>query len=215
LPSIAMPPTRSAATARRRTRAAALLAAVALGVTGALSGCSSSSSSSPQASPSSSGGPALMATTVTLGKVAGTTQKHDRTRFRAYRGHLVKQVGRTVDTWLDNAFVGVSYPRSSFKSAFEDFTRHAAQDATRQKKLMTLWSLRKRIDGVTTTRRKVTLDVLAPRGVVAGVTARVALAFRTLGHASKKVTVHGRLFLTKAPGGHWRIFGFDVSQGVR
>jgi hypothetical protein len=212
-----MPPTRAAATARRRTRAAALMAAVALGAAGALSGCSSSSSSSPQASPSSpsSGAPALMATTVSLGKVAGTTHKHNRARFQTYRAHLVKHVGQTVDTWFDNAFVGVTYPRSSFKSAFQDFTHQAAQDATRQKKLMTLWSLRKRIDGVTTTKRNVTLDVLAPHGVVAGVTARVALAFRTLGHANKRVTVHGRLFLTKDPGGHWRIFGFDVSQGVK
>jgi hypothetical protein len=46
------------------------------------------------------------------------------------------------------------------------------------------------------------------------VTARIKLGFTTTGHKKRKVTVTGRLFLTRNPRGHWRIFGYDVSKGV-
>ena len=68
---------------------------------------------------------------------------------------------------------------------------------------------------MTTLQRKVSLDVLAPEGKPAGVTARVVLRFATSGQSQKTVTVTGRLFLTRTTGGAWRIFGFDVAKGAR
>ena len=64
---------------------------------------------------------------------------------------------------------------------------------------MTTGKLGAHIDGVTTLKRTVTLDVLAPKGKAAGVTARFVLRFRTSGDVTKKVTVSGRLFLTQSP----------------
>ena len=46
-------------------------------------------------------------------------------------------------------------------------------------------------------------------------TARVLLRFETSGQAQKKVTVTGRLFLTRSSGGAWQVFGFDVAKGAK
>jgi hypothetical protein len=156
-----------------------------------------------------------MATQVTLGKVSGTIRKPYRKAFRKHRKTLETHVRAAVDGWFDGAFLAVGYPADSFPHAFDTFTARAAADAKRQKRLMTNWKWRHDIDGVAPTKRKVKLDVLAPKGRPAGVTARVKLAFTTSGHKKKKVTVTGRLFLARNPGGHWRIFGYDVSKGVR
>jgi hypothetical protein len=187
----------------------------------AAGGCGGSSSSSPQAAPPSSpvasptdGGSPPMATRVTLGKVSGTIRKPYRKAFRKHRKPLETQIRTAVDGWFDGGFLGVGYPADSFPRAFDTFTGRAAADARRQKRLMTNWKWRHDIDGVTTTKRKVTLDVFAPKGRPAGVTARIKLGFTTTGHKKKKVTVTGRLFLTRNPRGHWRIFGYDVSKGV-
>jgi hypothetical protein len=80
---------------------------------------------------------------------------------------------------------------------------------------MTNWDLRKQIDGVSVKQRKVTIDVLAPRGRPAGATARVELLFKTTGDTTQRVAVHGRLFLSPAAHGKWRIFGYDVSKGAK
>lgn len=156
-----------------------------------------------------------MATQVSLGKVSGTIRKHYRKSFEKHRDALETQVRTAVDGWIDGGFVGVGYPADSFPRAFDTFTSQAAADARGQKTLMTNWKWRKHIDGVTVTQRKVTLDVLAPKGRAAGVTARVRLAFKTTGEKKKKVTVTGRLFLARNPKGHWQIFGYDVSKGVK
>jgi hypothetical protein len=185
----------------------------------AAGGCSSSDSSSPAAAPSPSnsaaGGVQAVASTVQLGKVAGTIKKKNWNTFMSeHRKVMLKQVGQAVDSWIDGGYVGVDYPRDSFGSAFTSFTGPAARDAKRQQRLMTNWDLRKKIDGTAVKRRTVTVDVLAPRGRPAGATARVDLVFTTTGDTQQRVTVRGRLFLS--PGhGQWRIFGYDVSKGAR
>ncbi len=156
-----------------------------------------------------------MATQVSLGQVSGTVRKHFRKEFKKRSGALETQVRTAVDGWFEGAFVGVSYPTGSYPHAFDTFTTRAAADARHQPKLMTNQTWGRHIDGVTVTQRKVTLDVLAPKGRPAGVTARVRLRFVTTGDKVKKVTVAGRLFLTRNPQGHWQIFGYDVSQGVK
>ena len=156
-----------------------------------------------------------MASRVVIGSVAGDVRGGARQRFAAARPALEKSVGQAVDTWLDGGFVGVTYPRDTFDTAFTSFTPDARKDAERDKALLTLWGYRHRIDGVTTTHRKIVVDVLAPRGKPAAATARVDLRFTTSGDVAKPVEVTGRLFLTPTAAGTWRIFGYDVSKGAR
>lgn len=191
-----------------------MLVAVAL-VAG---GCGGSDSSSPAAGPTSSAAPGAtspIATTLKLGRVVGDLKKKYHKRFKSHEKSLRKHVGQAVDSWFDGGFVGVTYPRTAFATAFSGFTTEAKHEARAQQKLMTNWSWRRRIDGVHTTKRKVSLDVLAPHGRAAGVTAHVVLKFTTSGHVKKKVTVTGRLFLTKDAKGTWRIFGYNVSKGAK
>jgi hypothetical protein len=201
--------------ASRRTAAAALLTTVGL----AVAGCGGGDSSAPAAGAPSTAAQApqasQVASKVTIGTVAGTVRRPYRKTFVKHRPHLRQQVGAAVDSWLDGAFVGVDYPRDSFPAAFASFTSAAEHEARRQQRLMTNWKYRHDIDGVTTRHRSVTLDVLAPRGRPAGVTARVHLVFTTSGDVKKRVSVTGRLFLAKGPQGGWRIFGYDVAKGVR
>lgn len=184
----------------------------------AAGGCSGSDSSSPEGGPSgasSDGAQTVAASQVVLGKVAGTTKRKNWKIFvKHHRASTLKQVGAAVDSWIDGGFAGVDYPRDSFDSAFDSFTAPAKQDAERQKRLMTNWDLRSKIDGVDVDKRVVTVDVLAPRGRPAGATARVDLVFTTSGDTTQRVTVRGRLFLSPGHGG-WRIFGYDVSRGAR
>ena len=147
----------------RRTGAAAIAALVAL----AVGGCGGGSSSSPSAGPSSNGpstGTPPVTTVVSIDKVAGTVHKPNRQRFHHQPAHLRAEVGQAVDAWFDGGFVGVDYPTTDFPDAFTTFTAQAKSDATRQKALMTTGKLGAHIDGVTTLKRTVTLDVLAPEG---------------------------------------------------
>jgi hypothetical protein len=161
------------------------------------------------------GGSPPMATKVAIGKVSGNIKKKYRKRFHKHALALESHVRTAVDGWFDGAFVGLGYPARRFPQAFDTFTHQAAADARRQKRLMTNWKWRRHIDGVTVLKRKVTLDVLAPHGKAAGVTARVRLEFKTTGQKKKKVTVTGRLFLARNHLGKWQIFGYDVAKGTK
>lgn len=192
----------------------AALVALAL----AAGGCSSSDSSSPDAGPTTDAatvGAGSVASTLVLGRVAGNLHQPNKRVFNKHRRETLAKVGQAVDTWIDGGFVGVSYPRDDFGSAFQAFTKPAKHDAKQQKKLMTNWQLRKKIDGVDVKKRKVTVDVLAPHGRPAGATARVALVFTTTGDTKQRVTVHGRLFLSPDDHGSWQVFGYDVAKGGR
>ena len=208
-------PLLQAASSRSKTTAATLLVALAL----AVGGCSGSDSSSPAAAagPSNTGdgGAQGVDSQVFLGKVAGTIKKKNWKEFTEHHQKpMLAQVGQAVDSWIDGGYVGVEYPRDSFGSAFDAFTKPAKRDADRQKQLMTNWELRNEIDGIEVKKRTITVDVMAPRGRPAGATARVDLVFTTTGDKQERVTVHGRLFLS--PGhGKWHIFGYDVSKGAK
>jgi hypothetical protein len=156
-----------------------------------------------------------VASKVVLGRVAGNLHQPNKRIFNKHRKRVLARVGRAVDSWIDGGFVGVGYPRSSFPTAFAAFTRPAKHDARRQIRLMTNWKLRKKIDGVEVKKRKVTVDVLAPRGRPAGATARVNLVFTTTGKAHRRVDVTGRLFLSPGDHGSWKVFGYDVARGAK
>ena len=207
MPAFHPPPARSARVA------AGVLVALAL----TAGGCSSSTSSQPQAEPTSSatggGGVRPVASKVSLGRVAGNLHQPNKRVFQRHRKRVLRRVADAVDSWIDGGFVGVAYPRRSFPTAFSAFTAPAQHDARQQQRLLTNWTLRKRIDGVKVKRRTVVVDVLAPHGRPAGATAHVSLVFTTSGHTDKRVSVRGRLFLVPNGKGAWRIFGYDVSQG--
>jgi hypothetical protein len=132
----------------------------------------------------------------------------------ARRKAVRRQVGKVVDRWWEAAYLGGTYPRGSFPSAFPGFTAAAEERARADKALLTNQTGGPLIDEVTATRRTVTLDILATRKRARTVTAHVVLKFDTTGQKTGTTTVRGRLFLTHQRGA-WRIFGYDLSKGAR
>lgn len=124
------------------------------------------------------------------------------------------EVGAVVDGWWEAAYLGGSYPRSSFPAAFPGFTRGAEQRARADKALLTNETQGPSIDSVTAKHRSVVVDVLATGGQARTVTAHVVLRFETTGEKAGTTTVRGRLFLTRRAG-TWKVFGYDVSKGAQ
>jgi hypothetical protein len=184
-----------------------------LGAAGCSDGPSDGGSSGPAPGPADSPAPSVTAeapaaeprvpTRRRAGSVTGRIPK-------AQRKLVVKRVSRVVDKWLQAAYVGGEYPRSSFGRSYRGFTQGATRRARGDKELMTNVDIGDRIDGVTVKRREITVDVLAVGGTAHAATARVLLAFKTSG-VERRVRVSGRLFLTKKAG-RWRVFGYDVAK---
>jgi hypothetical protein len=125
-----------------------------------------------------------------------------------------REVGALVDRWWEAAYLGGTYPRSSFSTAFPGFTDAAERRARTDKSLLTNQAAGPRIDSVTARQRKVTLDILATERQARAVTAQFLLTFDTTGQKSGTTVVRGRLFLTRERGA-WRVFGYDVAKGAR
>lgn len=125
-----------------------------------------------------------------------------------------RQVGEVVDRWWDASYLGGTYPRSSFPSAFPGFTDAAEKRAKEDKALLTNQTQGPRVDSVTAKHREVSLDILATDRRARSVTAHFVLRFETDGELARTTVVRGRLFLTHKRGA-WRIFGYDVSKGAR
>jgi hypothetical protein len=125
-----------------------------------------------------------------------------------------RQVGAVVDRWWEAAYLGGTYPRSSFPSAFPGFTAAAEERARSDKALLTHRVRGPYVDSVTARRREVTLDILATDRQARSVTAHVVLRLRSEGERAGTTVVRGRLFLTRQRGA-WRIFGYDLAKGAR
>jgi hypothetical protein len=181
-----------------------------LGAAGCSDGPSDGGSSGPSPSPAppatTAEAPAAEPRVPTRRRVGSVTGRIPK----AQRKLVVKRVARVVDKWLQAAYVGGEYPRSSFGRSYRGFTQGATRQARGDKELMTNVDIGDRIDGVTVKRREITVDVLAVGGTAHAATARVLLAFKTSG-VERRVRVSGRLFLTKKAG-RWRIFGYDVAK---
>ncbi len=132
----------------------------------------------------------------------------------ARRKAVRAQVGKVVDRWWDAAYLGGSYPRSTFPSAFPGFTAAAEQRARADKALLTNQTQGPVIDSVTAKHRAVSVDVLATDRRARSVTAHFVLRFETTGERAGTTTVRGRLFLTRR-GDAWRVFGYDVAKGAQ
>jgi len=159
-------------------------------------------SSSPGESPDAPAVPAVRTRTRT-GSVTGRIPK-------AQRKIVVHRVSGVVDEWLEAAYVGGTYPRTTFRQSWPGFTTGATRTARGDRDLMSNADLGDRIDGVTVTKREITVDLLAVAGTARAATARVHLGFKTSG-TKRKVTVTGRLFLTRK-NARWRVFGYDVAK---
>lgn len=143
-----------------------------------------------------------------IGAVAGRLP-HERRR------PVLDEISAVVDRWFEAAYLGGAYPRSRFGNAFPGFTRGAARLARADRRDLSNWGIRSRVDEVTARRKVVRVDVLSPKGYARAATARFRLDFVTEGKLSRRFTVKGRLMLTKDRRGSWKVFGYDVRRTVR
>ncbi|HWJ66321.1 MAG TPA: hypothetical protein VNT31_06570 [Nocardioides sp.] len=156
------------------------------------------SSSSPAAP-----GAESVRTTAELGKVRG--------RLPAARSaDVLANVTKIIESWTDAAYAG-DYPRTDFAGAFAAFTADARALAVRQSAVLTNAAVGADLDAAEITRRVVRVDVLAPKGRLAGATARVHVTVELSGGVERTDVVRGRLLLTPSAKG-WRVFGFDLSR---
>lgn len=130
------------------------------------------------------------------------------------RRRLEEQVGRVVAGYFDAAYLGGEYPRTDFTGALAAFSDGAVQRAASDRNLLTNAGIGARTDRVVPRAKQARLDVLVPRRVVAGLTARVRLVFlqEQARGPVRKVTVQGRLLLNRKKSGPWQIFGYDLSR---
>jgi hypothetical protein len=168
----------------------------------------------PSALPSRSVGeePTLAAkpvpTQVTVAKVVGGKLEREQ------RERLEKQVSALLSQYFDDAFLAGEYPRSDFAGALATFSPGAAQRAASDRALLTNASIGTSTEAVVARTKVAKLDVLVPRRLVAGLTARVRLVFvqeRSDG-ADQRVTVSGRLLMNRKKSGPWQIFGYDINR---
>jgi hypothetical protein len=147
---------------------------------------------------------------VAVGRVVG-----ERLR-KQQRRRLERQVGRVLSGYFDDAFLAGAYPRTDFSGALARFSDGAVERAASDREVLTNAGIGAETEAVVPRAKKARLDVLVPRRVVAGLTARVRLVFlrqQTKG-ADQKVTVKGRLMLNRNKAGPWQVFGYDLSRSA-
>jgi hypothetical protein len=145
---------------------------------------------------------------VSVARVAG-----ERLR-KKQRRRLERQVGRVLSEYFDAAYLAGEYPRTDFTGALATFSPGVVRRAASDRALLTNAGIGARTEAVVPRAKRARLDVLVPRRVVVGLTARVRLVF--LRHQAQgpdqKVTVRGRLMLNRKKSGPWQIFGYDLSR---
>jgi hypothetical protein len=133
------------------------------------------------------------------------------------RAVLAAHVRRTLTWYVDSAFLRTDYPAARFAGAARPFARTLASAVRRDRALLTNAPLARSTRSVRATHRTAYLSVLAPHGSPAGVTAAVDLVFAVDrgDRPAQRVELEGRLLLTPAHGGGWRIFGYDLDRSQR
>ncbi|GAB2883805.1 hypothetical protein [Nocardioides pacificus] len=191
---------------RRPPRVTALALCVALAGS-ACTGDSDGPAQEPDPSASSPSAEAPAFTTRSrLGKVAGRLPARER-------APVVRAVTAVVEGWTNGAYLAGDYPRATFR-IFPGFTLGARQEALRDVDLMSNADIGERITRVVPARQVVAVDVLARKARPVAATARLLLQFDTEGEVARRVTVRGRLMLTRSgKGGGWGIFAYDITKG--
>ncbi len=130
------------------------------------------------------------------------------------RRQVERQVRRVLSDYFEDAYLGGDYPRANFSTAFGAFSRGAARRARGDRALLSNARSGPRTRAVAPRVSSAALDVLVPHEVVAGLTARVRLVFveQRAGGRDQRVTVRGRLMMSRKKSGPWQIFGYDVSR---
>ena len=186
-------------------RAAAAVATLALVLSVAACSDDDDSGSDPEPEPGPSEVPASVESQVEVGEVAGRLP-------RSKRQGIKEDAGQVVVTWLEAAYFAGS-PRPKLDAAFPGFTEDATRLARRDSWLLSNASLAEGVEEVVPVRpMKVRLDILAPKGRVAGVTARFRVVFDAVAGQTRRVTVSGRVVLTRNSRGNWKIFGYDAAR---
>lgn len=202
---------RGRATPAARTCSTVLLA---VGLSAGATACTGGGepAAKPSASPSASATPTAAPAPSAPWKVV-VTRVSGRLPQKA-RPALEAKVRRTVSGYLDDAFLGGTYPRSDFGDAFATFTPGAARRARGDLRLLTNATLGPTTQSVRAVRRTAYLSVLAPGTVVAGVSARVDVAMRVDRgeRPARRVRLTGRLLLTRDDSGGWSVFGYDLAR---
>lgn len=145
-------------------------------------------------------------TKATIGSVQGRLDRDSRQQLR-------RRVTKTVDRWIDAAYVAGDYPRNDFSDAFAIFSKDAAALAKRDRRVMSNAKLGARLDSVTAKTRQLRIDVLGHNGTAAGVTGRFVLVLDLDGEVTRKERIAGSLYLTYT-GKKWQVFGYDVKRGT-
>jgi hypothetical protein len=193
---------------RTRRYVAVLVTLAALAVTGCSGDEPSPSGETTESLQEPSDAPTLEIEPVTeVGTTVGRLARKDRKR-------VVGDVSRTAVRYLQAAYLAGEYPRRNFTRSYPGFTSGAVAVARRDGDLLTNRRVGPRIDSVTPTALRVTVDLLAVRKRVVAATAHVRLRFRTTGRFEKRVHVQGELRLTKRDG-NWKIFAYDLTKGAR
>jgi hypothetical protein len=146
-------------------------------------------------------------------RVAVARVMGDRLR-KQQRRRLERQVGRLLSDYFDAAFLAGEYPRTDFSGALARFSGGAVERAASDREILTNAGIGAETEAVVPRAKKARLDVLVPRRVVAGLTARVRLVFlrQQINGPDQKVIVKGRLMLNRKKAGPWQIFGYDLSR---
>lgn len=145
---------------------------------------------------------------VSVANVAGGKLKRPQAQA------IESQVSRVLSRYFDAAFLAGEYPRRDFHTALGEFSQGAAQRAASDRDLLTNAAIGAATERVVPRTKQARLDVLVPGRFVVGLTARVRLVFvqeRTDG-ADQRVTVTGRLLMSRKKSGPWQIFGYDVTR---
>lgn len=183
------------------------VAATVLVVAMSLAACSGDDDDSGDDPETPAGEPPAMVVTsqVAVGEVSGRLPKQKRKATS-------EDVGKVVTDWIEAAYFDGA-PEVSLGDAFPGFTKGAAALARRDKWLMSNASLGGNVEEVVPVGKvHVDVDMLAVKGRVAGATGRFRVVFDTVAEKTKRVTVRGRVVLSRNKSGDWLIFAYDAGR---
>ncbi|MBO0841643.1 MAG: hypothetical protein J2O46_00545 [Nocardioides sp.] len=131
-----------------------------------------------------------------------------------HRQALDAAVTKTVDTWLQAAYVAGTFPRPAAtysKVIFAGWSPGAVAKAIKQYPLLSNAAIAPQIRGVRPISSLIGVDVLANKGVAIGVSADIRFIFDTAGPTASRETISGRLTMTPNGAG-WQIFSYDIAR---
>ncbi|MGL5824494.1 MAG: hypothetical protein ACRCYU_06625 [Nocardioides sp.] len=179
-------------------------------MTSACSGDAPKSSPPNRSTPSASPEAPELVTRTDLGEIAGRLSTEQRQQ-------VTDAATEAVESYTDWAYLGGDYPRSTWDFPAPGFSKEASDRLRRDVKLATNADIGADIVEVSAVRRRVIVDILAPAGKPAGLTARFGVVFDTKRESAddSRVTVKGRLLLVPQRAGaasKWQVVGHYLTK---